>query len=297
MKLTISTCFGVLELNTPSYSDATFQTDSAANFNLQVYGFDLENKSLKIVEQLTATIEKDVEKMLSEQKKMIDSFVDEKFLLEYDWLERAYQYRFKKPFSLDDFKASLVLKSLTLKYSYEELIELEEYRLTFLPNEKFSFGFELTLEQTDKKKFIYFDTDYNAEACLNVLRQENDSKLSYEVLCFLSFMEGCIHQGTLYSTSAEITEELIKCIKTAHQEVKFEIVRLLYNLQQGYIDALECDIQAIEYKRQKEQIEEELKYGQEVKAVFEDNYNELAKWKNEPHLKEIIEAILERISN
>lgn len=298
MKITIPSRLGVLSLNSCSYSDDIFETDTTSSFDLRIWGLDLKDKSSKVIEEMTEQITQDLEKFLSEEKQRIDSLINEDFLLKYDWLDRAYQYRFKKSFPFQDFKNSFVLKSLTLKYSYKEFGRFRAYNPVFLPDEIFSFGFQVSSdEEMDGRNFVSFDTDYDYESCLNVLRQENEPKLSHDVLCFLSFMEGCIHQGTLYGQSSYITEELIKCINTAHQEVKFEILRLLYNLQQGYIDTLERDIQAITYKRQKEQAEEELKYGQEVKTVFENNYAEIAKWKTEEALKEITEAILEKISN
>ncbi len=297
MKIHISSRLGVLSLISCSYSDDVLETECSSPFSLNIWGLNLKDKSPGVVEKMTEKITLDLEEFLSTEKQIVNKLIDEDFLFKNDWLDRAYQYRFKKPFPFQDFKDSFKLQALTLKYEYKEFGKIRAYKPVFLPAQIFSFGFQVSSdEEMNGQNFIYFDTDYNYEACLNVLRQENEPKLSYDILRSLSFMEGCIHQGTLYNQSSYITEELIKSINTAHQEVKFEILRLLYNLQQGSVDTLERDIQTITYKRQKEQAEEETKYGQEVKAVFENSYDEIAKWKKEEPLKEITEAILEKIS-
>ncbi|AFM05724.1 hypothetical protein Fleli_3402 [Bernardetia litoralis DSM 6794] len=297
MKINISSRLGEFQIISSPDSDRSFETSTITTFNLKIWGLNLKDKSLEVVEKITEQITKDLDKFLVNEKQTVNNLINEKFLVDNNWLDRAYQYRFKEPFSIQDFKESFVLKELILHYSSLDFGNLMAYDFIFLPNEKFSFGFQVSSrDEMNGKNFVYFDTDFNYEACLNVLRQENEAKFSLEVLRFLSFMEGCIHQGTLYDSSAYVTEELIKCLNTAHQEVKFEIARLLYNLQQGYIDTLEHDMEAIKSQNQKEQAQEELKYAQEVKAVFENNYDELAKWKTEESVKEITEAILEKIS-
>lgn len=295
----IPTRFGVITLN--PFLSWSYNAVSEQPFSLTVYHLDFAIQNQQEQQKRIQQVAQDIETLILQQTQLIDTYINQDFLSQNDWLSEAYLFKFQKDFPLEDFKASFQLRSLSLNYD-EDTHQLEKLNVTYLPDKKYAYGFDVTIDgfqslNQEKAPFVYPGLDYNYEACLQVLKEVNEPKFSLKVIIQLSFMEGCIHQGTLYGASAAISEELMKCIHTCHPEVRFEVVRLLYNLQMGAIETLRyVKPSEITDEWNKKRAEDELKYAQAVKEVFEKHQADWALLANEADLKEIVEEIIKQIT-
>ena len=299
ISIDIPTRFGVITLR--PFLSWSYDSASDQPFNLNVYHLDFTIKDQQEQQRRIQQVANDIENLIQQQTQIINTYINQDFLLENDWLSEAYLFKFQEGFPLEDFKSSFQLRSISLKYD-DNTHQLKKLDVTYLPDKKYAYGFDVTIDgfqslEQEKAPFVYPGLDYNYEACLQVLKEVNEPKFSLNVIIQLSFMEGCIHQGTLYGSSAAISEELMKCIHVCHPEVRFEVVRLLYNLQMGAIETFRyLKPSEITDERSKKRAEDEFKYAQAVTEVFEKHQADWALLAQEADLKEIVEEIIKQIT-
>ncbi len=209
---------------------------------------------------------------------------------DYYNLAEAYYYKNKSPFILQDFINSFVIKELALKLNPENY-DLQEFSLAFFSDEKFSFGALFRMEGIKTNPSFtqftkgnnydnYLDFEYDYKACINVLSSNNQPEFSRFCISNLAFMEGVIHQGSLYSTSTNATELLFSTVIKCNKSV------------QGFVLDTLCSIKEAAKFHIKSKIDNQEKYyAEQILSFFKNHTPQIKSWNLEHEYPEHIEFL------